>query len=78
MPAQRTDRLASLTPREREVLAEIAEGHTNREIARRLFISEKTVGIHVTHLFAKLGVRSRVQAGALWVRSASRPADRAR
>lgn len=78
VPAQRTDRLASLTPREREVLAEIAEGHTNREIARRLFISEKTVGIHVTHLFAKLGVRSRVQAGALWVRSASRPADRAR
>ncbi|WP_308190960.1 helix-turn-helix transcriptional regulator [Pseudonocardia terrae] len=66
----RRDVLASLTPRETEVLAEIAAGHTNREIAQRLFISEKTVGIHVTHLLAKLGVRSRVQAGAVYLRAA--------
>ncbi|MCE0768432.1 helix-turn-helix transcriptional regulator [Pseudonocardia kujensis] len=73
----RRDTLATLTPRETEVLAEIAAGHTNREIAQRLFISEKTVGIHVTHLLAKLGVRSRVQAGAVYLRAAptdTRPA----
>ncbi|GAA4685281.1 LuxR family transcriptional regulator [Pseudonocardia yuanmonensis] len=68
-PSKR-DVLASLTPREVEVLGEIAVGHTNREIAQRLFISEKTVGIHVTHLLAKLGVRSRVQAGAVYLRAA--------
>jgi DNA-binding NarL/FixJ family response regulator len=51
------------------VLAEIAEGLTNREIAGRLYISEKTVGIHVTHIFAKLGVRTRVQAGAAYLRA---------
>ncbi|GAA4555331.1 helix-turn-helix transcriptional regulator [Pseudonocardia xishanensis] len=67
VPAARGDRLATLTPREREVLTEIAAGLTNREIAQRLFISEKTVGIHITHLFAKLGVRSRVQAGAVYL-----------
>jgi DNA-binding NarL/FixJ family response regulator len=66
----RREALDSLTPRETEVLAEIAAGHTNREIAQRLFISEKTVGIHVTHLLAKLGVRSRVQAGAVYLRAA--------
>jgi len=64
---RRGDRLAGLTPREHEVLTEIAAGLTNREIAQRLFISEKTVGIHITHLFAKLGVRSRVQAGAVYL-----------
>ncbi|GAA2873283.1 LuxR family transcriptional regulator [Pseudonocardia halophobica] len=69
-PPTRRDVLGSLTPRETEVLAEIAAGHTNREIAQRLFISEKTVGIHVTHLLAKLGVRSRVQAGAVYLRAA--------
>jgi DNA-binding CsgD family transcriptional regulator/tetratricopeptide (TPR) repeat protein len=66
--ARSRDRLDTLTPREREVLAEIAGGLTNREIAGRLFISEKTVGIHVTHIFAKLGVRTRVQAGAVLLR----------
>jgi DNA-binding CsgD family transcriptional regulator len=76
-PATRRDALGELTPREIEVLGEIAAGHTNREIAQRLFISEKTVGIHVTHLLAKLGVRSRVQAGAVYLRAApsgTRPA----
>ncbi|MFC5950007.1 AAA family ATPase [Pseudonocardia lutea] len=80
VPTRRTpgrrDVLASLTPREVEVLGEIAAGHTNREIAQRLFISEKTVGIHVTHLLAKLGVRSRVQAGAVYLRAA--PSERVR
>jgi predicted ATPase/DNA-binding CsgD family transcriptional regulator len=57
--------LASLTARELQVLDEIAEGRTDQQIARRLFISERTVGVHVSHILAKLGVRSRVQAAML-------------
>jgi len=57
--------LADLTPREVDVLALVAEGCSNREIAERLFISEKTASVHVSHILAKLGVRTRVQATAL-------------
>jgi DNA-binding CsgD family transcriptional regulator len=57
--------LDTLTARELEVLTEVAAGLTNRQIAGRLFISEKTVGVHVTRIFAKIGVHSRVQASAL-------------
>jgi len=53
-----------LTPREREVLLLIVEGHTNREIATRLFISEKTASVHVSNIITKLGVRTRGQAAA--------------
>lgn len=53
---------ASLSPREREVLALIAEGLGNAEIAERLSISEKTVRNHVSNLFDKLGVWTRAQA----------------
>ena len=53
-----------LSAREREVLAELAAGRTNRDIARRLSISEHTVGRHVEHIFAKLGVSSRAGATA--------------
>jgi DNA-binding NarL/FixJ family response regulator len=53
---------APLSPREREILAKIAEGCTNIEIGGQLFISEKTVRNHVTRIFEKLGVRSRAQA----------------
>jgi pimeloyl-ACP methyl ester carboxylesterase/DNA-binding CsgD family transcriptional regulator len=51
-----------LSPREREILSRMAEGRTNVEIGRQLFISEKTVRNHVTRVFEKLGVRSRAQA----------------
>ena len=51
-----------LTRREAEVLALLAEGLTNREIARRLFVSPKTVETHVGHVFDKLDVHSRVEA----------------
>ncbi|WP_310530366.1 helix-turn-helix transcriptional regulator, partial [Nocardioides sp.] len=57
--------LAALTAREREVLDVLASGATNRTIAERLFISEKTVSVHVTNLLAKLGVPNRGEAAAL-------------
>ena len=53
---------AALTPREAEVLRLMGQGLGNGEIARRLFISEKTVKVHVSHIFEKLGVETRVQA----------------
>jgi DNA-binding NarL/FixJ family response regulator len=54
-----------LTPREREVLRLLAEGLAADEIAKALFISKKTVGTHLEHIFTKLGVRSRGQAIAV-------------
>ncbi len=55
-------RLASLTTREREVLALIADGLTNRQIGERLFLAEKTVKNYVSGLLAKLGMQRRTQA----------------
>jgi ATP/maltotriose-dependent transcriptional regulator MalT len=57
-----------LSNREREVLALIVEGRTNREIGERLFISQKTVGVHVGNILAKLGVSGRVEAAMVAVR----------
>jgi DNA-binding NarL/FixJ family response regulator len=54
-----------LSAREREVLALVAKGTANREIARVLFISEATVKTHLTHLYAKLGVKDRAAAVAV-------------
>ena len=56
---------AELTDREREVLVLLASGMANKQIARRLGISEKTVKTHLTNVFQRIGVRDRTQA-ALW------------
>jgi ATP/maltotriose-dependent transcriptional regulator MalT len=63
-PAADTDPLAALgvTRRERDVLMLLCDGLSNRQIAERLFISEKTVSTHLGHIFEKLGVHSRHEA----------------
>lgn len=64
--------LASLSEREREVLEGLAKGETNREIAERLYLSEKTVKSYVTNVLAKLHVRNRVEAALLAQRAVPR------
>ena len=68
-PVRSGDRAARLTARERQVLAEIGRGRSNREIARTLTVSEKTVKTHVSAVLAKLGVPDRTQAALYAVRS---------
>ena len=62
VPAPSTDPIHSLSPREQEILALIARGASNKEIARELHIAETTVKIHVQHILRKLDMTSRVQA----------------
>ena len=56
------ERPEPLTPREMDVLRLLAQGHSNKEIARTLYLAEETVKFHVRHILAKLGVQSRAQA----------------
>jgi ATP/maltotriose-dependent transcriptional regulator MalT len=67
VPAASSDELQrfGLTQREREVLALVADGRTNPQIAKQLFISPKTVSVHVSNVLAKLGVPSRVEAATM-------------
>lgn len=60
---------AALTPREHDVLTEVARGRSNREIARTLALSEKTVKTHVSAILGKLGVQDRTQAALHAVRT---------
>jgi DNA-binding NarL/FixJ family response regulator len=62
----KADELAGLTERERDVLMLMGEGLTNRQIAERLFLAEKTVKNYVTSVLAKLGMERRTQAVA-WI-----------
>ena len=66
--------IADLTPQQRKILFLIADGLTNREIAERLFLAEKTVKNHVTALLGRLGVAHRTQAAMMaanWARAES-------
>jgi two-component system nitrate/nitrite response regulator NarL len=64
-PPPPPDALAELSPREREILALIARGASNKEIARELSIAETTVKVHVQHILRKLNLSSRVQAAVV-------------
>ncbi|MER5372975.1 AAA family ATPase [Streptomyces sp. NPDC002553] len=67
-PARRGGEPAAMTERETQVAVLVAKGHTNREVAAALFLSDKTVEYHLSHIYAKLAVRSRVElAGRLAV-----------
>jgi DNA-binding NarL/FixJ family response regulator len=57
----------SLTQRENDILARLAEGRSNRDIAQSLFLSEKTVKAHLASVFRKLGVTNRTQAAMMAV-----------
>ncbi|TFV63864.1 UNVERIFIED_ORG: hypothetical protein E4P37_13830 [Bacillus sp. AZ43] len=69
------ERPYGLTERELEVLELLGTGATNRQIARRLFISERTVGVHVSRVLHKLQVSNRGQAAALAAKVAPRPRE---
>jgi DNA-binding NarL/FixJ family response regulator len=74
IPAEIAARLAehlsdeALTPREIEVLRQVASGNRNRDIAERLFISEETVKVHVKHIMDKLGAHDRTEAVSIAIR----------
>ena len=67
-PGRGTDSTPALTARELQVLTELAAGLSNREIAARLYLSHRTVGVHVSNVLAKLGARTRTEAAAFAVR----------
>jgi DNA-binding NarL/FixJ family response regulator len=71
-PARAVRGIGALTSREREVFALLADGQSNRAIARTLRVSEKTVKTHVSAVLAKLGVADRTQAALLAVRESGR------
>lgn len=64
--------VASLTPREEEILALLANGHRYREIATELFISIDTVRTHIRHIYEKLHVRSRTEAAVKYLKGTGR------
>jgi len=68
-PADHTPDLNALSPRQQEVLACLAHGWSDRDIAQSLFISVRTVQTHLAHIYTKLGVHSRTEAAVLAVRA---------
>jgi DNA-binding NarL/FixJ family response regulator len=70
--AEEDPRYATLTEQERKILAEIAEGKTNRQIAQSLFLAEKTVKNYVSSLLRKLDLERRTEAAVFAVEHAKR------
>lgn len=69
----RNARLLGLSSREAEIMSLIADGQSNREIAARLVLAEKTVKNHVNRIYAKLGANSRTAAIVRWTDANSGP-----
>jgi DNA-binding NarL/FixJ family response regulator len=69
------DELSALTQQERKILALVAEGKTNKEIAAEVFLSDKTVKNYVSSILAKLNLERRAQAAAYVARLKNHPAD---
>lgn len=74
-PPREAEAIPGLTPREREVLTHLVAGRTYGEIARELVLSEKTVGVHISHLLHKTGTANRVELAQLARRLAGRASD---
>jgi two-component system nitrate/nitrite response regulator NarL len=74
--ATRENLLAQLTTREREILDHLAQGLSNKAIARALDISHDTVKLHVRHILSKLNLTSRVEAAVFAVEQKMRPAEK--
>ena len=70
--AEEDKRLSSLTPQERRILDQIAEGRTNRQIGEELFLAEKTVKNYVSNLLSKLGMQRRTEAAIFATRMTER------
>jgi two-component system, NarL family, response regulator DevR len=73
--ADEPDELSALTPQERKILALVAEGKTNKEIAGEVFLSDKTVKNYVSSILAKLNLERRAQAAAYVARMKTHPSD---
>ncbi|MER3453392.1 MAG: DNA-binding response regulator, partial [Acidimicrobiia bacterium] len=71
-PKEQDEALARLTEQERRILELIAEGYTNRQIAEKIYLAEKTVKNYVSSLLAKLGMERRTEAAAYAARLAER------
>lgn len=67
-----------LTPKQNSVLEELAAGRSNKEIAERMNISDKTVGTHMKEIFGRLGVRNRTEAVVRYIEISNQPHDRRR
>ena len=71
-PPQEDERLAALSPQERRILELLAEGMTNRQIAERLYLAEKTIKNYVSNLLLKLGMHRRTEAAVFAARLSQR------